>query len=221
LIAAAAARINHIELGMGVASLTYQHPPLLAESAIPISIASQVAPAGASVAGSNGLGLLSLSATSPGGFNALAATWEIYERKAIDNSQPIDRSRWSLAGPVHIAESRAQAFDHVSFGIDRWVTHFREVAALPLVPPGQDADAAQALVDNGIAVIGTAADAIEQLKRLQKQSGGFGTFLQMAHNWADWEQTRNSYELFARHVAPVFQSKNRTSSHQRTRESGS
>ena len=30
----------------------------------------------------------------------------------------------------------------------------------------------------------------------------------MAHNWADWEQTRKSYELFARYVFPVFQGLN-------------
>jgi limonene 1,2-monooxygenase len=59
-----------------------------------------------------------------------------------------------------------------------------------------------------MAVIGTADDAIQQIQRLQEQSGGFGSFLQLAHNWADWEQTCKSYELFARHVAPCFQSTN-------------
>lgn len=186
---------------------------------IPMSIASQVSPAGARVAGTHGLGLLSLSATSSGGFNALAANWEIYARKAKENNQPIDRRRWSLVGPVHIAESRTQAFENIRYGIDSWVRYFREVATLPIVPDGQDTDAAQALVDSGLAVIGTVADAIAQLKRLQQQSGGFGTFLQMAHNWADWEQTRKSYQLFARQVAPEFRTGNNhgTASYQRAR----
>ena len=30
----------------------------------------------------------------------------------------------------------------------------------------------------------------------------------MAHNWADWEETKKSYQLFARYVAPEFQSRN-------------
>jgi hypothetical protein len=34
------------------------------------------------------------------------------------------------------------------------------------------------------------------------QSGGFGTFLLMAHEWADREATLHSYELFAREVIP-------------------
>jgi len=208
-IAAAAERTRHIRLGTCVSTLSHHHPLAAADQTVPISIAAQVAPSGASVAGTQGLGLLSLSATSPGGFNALAATWEIYQRKATANDQSIDRSRWSLVGPVHIAESREQAFENVQYGIDSWVTYFTEFAAIPIAPNSRDTNTAQALVDSGIAVIGTAQDAIAQIGRLQKQSGGFGTFLQMAHSWADWEQTRKSYQLFARDVAPVFQSSNK------------
>lgn len=85
--------------------------------------------------------------------------------------------------------------------------YFTEVAALPLAP--QDGgDPVDALIDSGLAVIGTPDDAIAQIERLRTQSGGFGAFLQMAHNWADWEQTKRSYELFARYVAPRFQGLN-------------
>ena len=57
----------------------------------------------------------------------------------------------------------------------------------------------------GFAVIGTPDDAIAQVQRLVDQSKGFGTFLLMAHEWADTAATRRSYELFSRYVAPVFQ----------------
>ena len=30
----------------------------------------------------------------------------------------------------------------------------------------------------------------------------------LAHNWANFDQTRNSYELFARHVLPRFNGSN-------------
>lgn len=174
---------------------------------VEMAVASQISPAGARAAGSYGLSLLSIGATSAGGFNALAPNWEIYERKANENNQPIDRTKWSLVGPVHIAETREQAFENVRYGIDDWLRYFTEAAALPIAPE-EGADPAQALVDIGMAVIGTPDDAIEQLHRLQEQSGGFGTFLHLAHNWADWQQTKKSYELFARHVAPIFQSSN-------------
>ncbi|MCB1647672.1 MAG: LLM class flavin-dependent oxidoreductase [Pseudomonadales bacterium] len=174
---------------------------------VEMAVASQVSPAGARAAGTFGLGLLSIGATSTGGYNALATNWEIFERKAKEHNQVADRSKWSLVGPVHIAETREQAFDNVRHGINDWVRYFQEVAALP-VAPQDGADPAEALVECGMAVIGTPDDAIAQIERLQEQSGGFGSFLQMAHNWADWQQTRKSYELFARYVAPCFQSAN-------------
>ena len=174
---------------------------------VEMAVASQVSPAGARAAGTFGLGLLSIGATSAGGFNALAPNWEIYERKAKENNQPIDRSNWSLVGPMHIAESREQALENVRYGLGDWVRYFQEVAALPIAPD-DGTDPAEALVASGMAVIGTPDDAIAQIERLQAESGGFGTFLQMAHNWADWAQTKRSYELFARYVAPAFQGRN-------------
>ena len=72
---------------------------------VEMAVASQVSPAGARAAGTFGLGLLSIGATSAGGFNALASNWEIYERKAAQHQQAADRSTWSLVGPVHISET--------------------------------------------------------------------------------------------------------------------
>tara|TARA_R110002072_G_scaffold1598_3_gene13555 strand:+ start:12682 stop:13866 length:1185 start_codon:yes stop_codon:yes gene_type:complete len=174
---------------------------------VEMAVASQVSPAGARAAGAFGLGLLSIGATTAGGFNALASNWEIYERKAKEQEHIVDRKRWSLVGPMHIAETREQAFDNVRYGLPDWIRYFQDVAALPIAPQGSS-DPAQALVESGMAVIGTPDDAIAQLKRLQEESGGFGAFLQMAHNWAEWQPTLKSYELFSRHVAPVFQSRN-------------
>lgn len=174
---------------------------------VEMAVASQVSPAGARAAGSFGLGLLSIGATTAGGFNALAPNWEIYERKAKEFGQVADRSKWSLVGPMHIAETREQALENVRYGLGEWVKYFQEVAALP-VAPQDGSDPAKALVESGMAVIGTPDDAIAQISRLQEESGGFGTFLQMAHNWADWQQTQKSYELFARFVAPEFQGSN-------------
>jgi len=58
---------------------------------------------------------------------------------------------------------------------------------------------------SGLAVIGTPDMAIAQVQRLVEQSGGFGAYLFMAHDWADREATLRSYELFANEVAPLFQ----------------
>ena len=63
----------------------------------------------------------------------------------------------------------------------------------------------EALVEEGVAVVGTPDDAIAQIQRLQKKQGEFGCFLQLAHNWANFENTKKSYELWQRHVTPVDQ----------------
>jgi limonene 1,2-monooxygenase len=174
---------------------------------VEISVASQVSPTGATAAGRHGLGLLSIGATSAGGFNALSTNWAIAEETAKDSGNMMDRSQWRLVGPVHIAETREKARENVRFGLEKWLYYFREVAALPLAPT-DGTDPVDALIASGMAVIGTPDDAIAQIERLQEQSGGFGAFLQMAHNWADFEQTKRSYELMARYVFPKFQQLN-------------
>jgi limonene 1,2-monooxygenase len=172
---------------------------------IEIAVASQVSPAGARAAGKYGLSLLSIGATTTGGFNALATNWDICEGKAAEHGRTADRNGWRLVGPMHIAETRDKARQNVRFGLEAWLDYFRRVAALPLAPEGSIDNAVDAINATGFAVIGTVEDATAQLERLQAQSGGFGCFLQMAHEWADREATRKSYELIARYVIPHFQ----------------
>ena len=174
---------------------------------VEIAVASQVSPTGARAAGRHGLGLLSLGATSDGGFNALASNWAIAEDLARDNGQTMDRSGWRLVGPMHIAESREQAMAEVRFGLEKWLYYFREIANLPIVPD-TEGDPVEAFLKMPMAVVGTPEDAAAKIQALVDQSGGFGAFLFMAHNWADWTATRHSYELFARYVAPRFQGLN-------------
>ena len=174
---------------------------------VEICAASQVSPTGASAAGRHGLGLLSIGATQSGGFNALASNWAIAEEKARETGNVMDRSGWRLVGPMHIAATREQAREDVRFGLQDWLYYFQEVAVLSLAP--QDgSDPVDALIASGMAVIGTPEDAIAQIERLQSQSGGFGAFLFMDHNWASWDAKKKSYELFARYVAPKFQGLN-------------
>lgn len=162
--------------------------------------ASTVSPTGARASGRNGIGMLSFGATSSAAFDALAANWSIAEDLARDNGKSVDRANWRLVAPMHIAESREQARKDVQFGIDGWADYLRNVAALPIVPGG--GDVVDALLDSSMAVIGTPDDAIAQIERLKKQSGGFGTLVLFGTNWADWAQTKRSYEMFARYVMP-------------------
>ncbi len=174
---------------------------------VEIAVANQISPTGARAAGKHGISLLSLGATTTGGFSALGSTWAIAEEMAREHGTSIDRRGWRLVGPVHVAETREQARANVRFGLEKWLFYFREVAALP-VAPMDGKDPVDALIESGIAVVGTPDDCIAQIERLEKQSGGFGCFLQLAHNWANWEATKRSYELIARYVMPRFQGLN-------------
>jgi limonene 1,2-monooxygenase len=168
-----------------------------------VAVAAQVSPAGPRAAGRFGCSLLSIGATSQGGFDALGYHWNVVEERAAQFGQVADRSRWRLVGPMHIADTREQAVADVSFGLADWIDYFARVAALPLAPDTDNhADLVEAMNASGFAVIGTPDDAVAQLRRLEEQSGGFGTFLLMAHDWADRAQTLRSYELFSRYVMP-------------------
>ncbi len=128
------------------------------------------------------------------------------EERAAEFGTTVDRQKWRLVGPMHIAETEKQARADVEFGLAQWIDYFEHVAALPLAPQSsQVEEMVDAINHTGFAVVGTPEMAIAQLERLQDQSGGFGTFLLMAHEWADREQTLHSYELFAREVMPRFQ----------------
>ncbi len=176
-----------------------------------VAVAAQISPAGPRAAGRFGCSLLSIGATSAGGFDILGAHWDVMEERATEFGTTVDRSKWRLVGPVHIADTKEQAIEDVGFGLAEWVDYFQRVAALPLAP---DTTNHESLVDalnaSGFAVIGTVDDAVTQVERLRKQSKGFGTFLLMGHEWADTAATRHSYELIARYVAPEFQGSSRT-----------
>jgi limonene 1,2-monooxygenase len=169
-----------------------------------IAVAAQFSPAGPRVAGRFGLGLLSLGATNAGGFDVLGTHWSVMEERAAEFGSTVNRADWRLVGPMHIADTEEQARRDVEYGLPQWADYFQRVAALPVVPE-DTGDMVAALNASGMAVIGTPEMAVAQIERLQKQSGGFGAYLFMAHEWADRRATLHSYELFAQYVAPQFQ----------------
>jgi limonene 1,2-monooxygenase len=71
--------------------------------------------------------------------------------------------------------------------------------------PQTPRDYVEAYAASGNVVIGTPGDAIAYIEGLLEQSGGFGTFLLLGHDWADPTATLESYRLFAREVIPHFQ----------------
>ena len=179
--------------------------PSFSKPMIEMAVASLRSPAGALAAGKHGIGLLSLGGTSNEALAAHAENWRRCKEAAIEYNQEVDRKNWRIVTLMHIAETREQAEANITFGLDKFSGYFRDIAPTPIVPPGVT-DPLKYLRDTKMAVIGTPQDAIEHIERLLKGSGGFGVLLELAHDWANWEQTQKNYELMSRYVIPHFQS---------------
>src|SRR6185437_5748097 len=66
----------------------------------------------------------------------------------------------------------------------------------------------ESIIADGRGAIGTPDDAAAVLEKFWAKTGGFGGIMMLAHDWADWEATKHSYELFARYVLPRFNGAN-------------
>ncbi|WP_226354100.1 LLM class flavin-dependent oxidoreductase [Pseudonocardia sp. ICBG601] len=173
-----------------------------------IAVAAVASPTGARLAGTHGIGLLSIGATlSADGFDALAHHWNVMEERAAAAGTAVDRSGWRLVSPFHLAETADQAYREVEYGIEHWFGYFQKVAAFPQMAVSGDnvKEMIQFINEAGIGVIGTPDQARTQVQRLVDQAGGFGSLLLMGQDWADPAATKRSFELFAREVAPHFQ----------------
>lgn len=177
-----------------------------------VAVAAVASPTGPRIAGKYGDGVLSIGATmsamSPDGVDTLALHWDVMEQRAKQFGQVADRSKWRLVGPMYIAETRDKAREDVKHGIDAWFDYFQQVqAAVHFEVAGTTTDERiDFVIDSGLGVIGTPDDAIEQISTLHAQSaGGFGAYLVMTHEWANWANTLHSYELMAERVFPAFQ----------------
>jgi len=174
-----------------------------------ISTAAMVSPSGPRLAGQLGTSLLSLSMSVPGGFAALETTWDIVTDQAAKSGQPQpDRHDWRVLGIVHLADSREQAIEDCTYGLQDFSNYFGAAGFVPLGSQTGPAPTPRQFVENyaskGNCCIGTPADAIAYIQDMLDRSGGFGTFLMLGHDWASPAATYHSYELFAREVVPHF-----------------
>lgn len=176
-----------------------------------VAVASSITPSGGRLAGKYDLGMLCVAATQAGGFDALGENWKIANEIAQETrGKPMDPQRLRLVGPVHIAETREKARANVQFGIHKWLDYFSRINPTSSAQvDNRGGDPVDTMIESGSAVIGTPDDAVAQIRRLQEKQGEFGCFLQLAHNWADFDNTKKSYELWQRYVMPQLTGANR------------
>jgi limonene 1,2-monooxygenase len=183
---------------------THPHPE--------VAVAAMVSPSGPRLAGQHNVSLLSLSMSLAEGFAAIGQAWGVVREQAAKAGQPEpDRRTWRVLGNLHIAETREQAIEDCTYGLRAFSDYFGGGAGfVPLAnkvegEPDTETAFVERYVNAGGVVIGTPDDAIGYIEGLLEQSGGFGTFLLLGHDWASPERTLNSYRLFAEKVMPYFQ----------------
>ena len=177
---------------------------LLPWSDLELSVVGTISPSGPKLAGRHGLGMLSLAATDPAGNDRLPEHWSIMTEEAARNGHEMDRSRWRLLGPMHIAPTVEEAMEQVRYGLEWQFDYLSHITPSAIdAPPGLDA-LAEVINSSGRGVIGTPAMAAAQIERLVERSGGFGTYLFQGADFARFEDQKRSYELFAEEVIPLF-----------------
>jgi limonene 1,2-monooxygenase len=167
-----------------------------------VAVVSAITPSGGRLAGKYDLGMICVAATNPFGFDALGSNWQIACDVAAEHGRHMDPARLRLVGPMHIAETREQAYANARFGFERYLGYLNNNQPRFIVPAGKDP--LEWFTESRYGVCGTPDDAIALIERLYQKQGSFGAFLQQAHNWADFEATKRSYELYARYVMPHF-----------------
>lgn len=187
--------------------------PTYDPAGIEVATASTISPNGSVLAGTHGLSLLSLAASSPTGFDVLDRNWGVYEKVSAEHGYQADRCAWRLVNPMFIAETRAEAERAVSRRIHAIAEYVnRQQGINPVWAQTPEGIINQWRTDNlgefGQVIIGTPEDAIAQIERLIEKTGGFGTLLIMHVDMASWEDTKRSYELFASEVVPHFKKRN-------------
>tara|TARA_B100000131_G_scaffold52480_1_gene47208 strand:- start:2728 stop:3885 length:1158 start_codon:yes stop_codon:yes gene_type:complete len=173
-----------------------------------MAVTSIKSPAGAISAGKFGAGLLVLGGMSDEALKIQCSNWEVCQETAKSNDQIVGRNKWRITVMTHLSDSLDQAKDDLKFGLQKWVDYSHNV--LPNSPfPDSIADPINYGIENKILLVGTPEDAIREIERIDKITGGFGVFLLFAHNFVPWEAAKKSYELMARYVIPYFRQSNR------------
>ena len=173
----------------------FTHPHVL------LAVTAVASPSGMLAAGKHGTGVLSFGLPK-----ASREFWGIAERAAEEHGKSVDRADWRLVIPVHLAETRKEAFDECREGSIRFQHGYRETTIG--IPRGIDVPTEaipEAMVQQGTWCIGTPDDLTAMIHRLQEQSGGFGGFMLQPVDWARREAILNCHELVARYVMPEFQ----------------
>jgi len=172
---------------------------------MPFAVASMISPSGMTLAGKHGTGVLSIGSMSSAGLQALPTQWGFAETAAKEHGNVVNRDDWRVVMSWHIAETEAQAKEEAKQGLYRW--HNEYTVGTLMRPGAEPYDSPEAAVESagvegGGAIVGTPDDLIKAVRDMLELTGGFGTVIGFAHDWANREATLRSWDMVARYVIP-------------------
>ena len=178
---------------------------------MPMATASSISPSGMQLAGKYGIGVLSIASNSVEGLQALPTQWGFAEEAAAAHGTTVDRADWRVLMSWHIAETKEQARREAVEGLHRWHNEYnvRVLGRPGAIHVDDQWDLLEQVTESGAegggaAVIGTPDDLIQAIEQLQRTTGGFGVVLGFAHDWANREHSRRSWDMVARYVVPAL-----------------
>jgi limonene 1,2-monooxygenase len=178
---------------------------------MPMATASSISPSGMQLAGKYGIGVLSIASTSAEGLLALPTQWGFAEEAAAAHGTTVDRADWRVLMSWHIAETKEQARREAVHGLHRWHNEYNvrvlgRPGATHVEDPWDllDQVSESGAEGGGATVVGTPDDLVQAINNLQQITGGFGVVLGFAHDWANRENTRRSWDMVARYVIPAI-----------------
>ena len=173
-------------------------------------VASTFTPSGMTLSGKYETGVISIGGMASQGLKSLATQWGFAEESALKHGTQITRRNWRVLMSWHIAETREQAREQAKEGLFRHNNEYSTRALRPddgpIYKTPDEAVDATAFSGVGNAVIGTPDDLINKIKEMVEVTGGFGAVIGFAHDWANRENTKNSWDLVARYVIPEVNS---------------
>lgn len=127
---------------------------------------------------------------------------EHLERGAAETGTTASRDQVELSYMLHVAETRDQAIQEFKDGA---ITERYEFVSGVNGRPEPDQSPEEWYAGYVEAnLIGSPADVIEKIDRIEQVSGGVGGLIFMTREWAGVEANRESWRLFAEEVAPKF-----------------
>ena len=146
----------------------------------------------------------------------LPGHWESMEKGAARTGRTVSRGNWRIAREVHVAEDSRQAKEEALNGpmadsFERWFRPMHQLVAgnydqIKVDPETPDeAINPQYMLDN-FWIVGDPDECAQQLRRLYRDVGGFGTLLIICRDWGrDQKKWYRSLELMAKEVLPALQ----------------